>query len=318
MLDSFQFSLNATMPVFLMMVAGFLLRRARLIDDHFAQIANRLVFRGTLPVMLFLDLYDTDIRHNFDGRYIGFCFLVTTVSICAVWFLSHRFLKDRSIIGEFVQCSYRSSAAILGAAFIMNIYGTSGMAPLMIIGSVPLYNIFAVSILMLESPQNADLSLWPRLKKSLIGILTNPIILGIAAGMAGSLINRRLPVIPEKVLSSFAGLTSPLGLIAMGAGFDFAQVHGKLRPAAAAALIKTVLLTAIFLPLAVLFGFRDQQLVALVIMLGSPTTMTSYIMVRNMGYEGSLTSAGIVFSTLASSVTLTFWIFLLKYLGLIL
>ncbi len=317
MLESFQFSLNATVPVFLMMVAGFLMHRAGLIDEHFAEVGNRMVFRLTLPILLFLDLYDTDIRHNFDGRYIGFCFLVTTVSICAIWYLAHRFMRDRSIVGEFVQCSYRSSAAILGAAFIMNIYGTTGMAPLMIIGSVPLYNIFAVCILILESDRNADIPLGPRLRKSALGIITNPIILGIIAGMIGSLINRKLPAIPEKVLTNIAGLTTPLGLIAMGAGFDFGKVKGKIRPAILASFIKTFLLTAIFLPVAVLFGFRDQQLVALVIMLGSPTTISSYIMAKNMGYEGSMTSAGVVIATLLSSVTLTFWIFLVKYLGLI-
>lgn len=75
-----------------------------------------------------------------------------------MWFLARIFMKDKSIIGEFVQASYRSSAAVLGAAFILNIYSDTGMVPLMIIGAVPLYNIFAVIILTVECPEKGAVS----------------------------------------------------------------------------------------------------------------------------------------------------------------
>ena len=60
--------------------------------------------------------------------------------------------KDRVIRGEFIHASYRSSAALLGIAFIQNIYGDAGLAPLMIIGSVPLYNMMAVVVLSFFQP----------------------------------------------------------------------------------------------------------------------------------------------------------------------
>ena len=84
------------------------------------------------------------------------------------------FLKDKTLVGEFVQAGYRSSAAVLGVAFIQNIYGSAGMAPLMILGSVPLFNIFAVLILMLESPEQRGV---PDPKQLLRGVATNPILL---------------------------------------------------------------------------------------------------------------------------------------------
>ena len=90
------------------------------------------------------------------------------------------------MVGAFVQGAYRSSAAILGIAFIQNIYGTSGMAPLMIIGSVPLYNIFAVIILTLESNNKENFGDNSRIKHALINILKNPIIIGIFFGLAAS------------------------------------------------------------------------------------------------------------------------------------
>ncbi len=141
-MSSFIFSLNATVPVFAVIVIGNLLCKIGLIDEHFASISNKFVFRACLPCMIFLDLADTNIRRNFDAPYIGFCFIITLISIVVIWFLAAKLMPDKSMVGAFVQGSYRSSAAILGVAFIQNIYGTSGMAPLMIIGSV----LFTISL----------------------------------------------------------------------------------------------------------------------------------------------------------------------------
>ena len=129
-MDSFIYSLNATVPVFAVMLVGYFLRRIGMLTEDFVAVANKFVFKVCLPCMLFLDLWATDIRHSFDGEYIGFCAVITLISILGIWILAKLFLKDKSQVGAFVQCSYRSSAAILGIAFIQNIYGDSGMGPL--------------------------------------------------------------------------------------------------------------------------------------------------------------------------------------------
>ena len=140
------FSLNATMPIFLTMILGLFFRKVGILDESFTSKMNKFVFKIALPVLLFQDLSDSDFSAVWDIKFVLFCFFATLLSILAVWGLSH-LLKERSARGEFIQAAYRSSAAILGIAFIQNIYGNSGMAPLMIISSVPLYNIMAVSFL---------------------------------------------------------------------------------------------------------------------------------------------------------------------------
>ncbi len=316
-MDSFIYSLNATVPVFAVMLVGYFLRRIGMLTEDFVAVANKFVFKVCLPCMLFLDLWATDIRHSFDGEYIGFCAVITLISILGIWILAKLFLKDKSQVGAFVQCSYRSSAAILGIAFIQNIYGDSGMGPLMIIGAVPLYNIFAVTILTLESNNEEVRSQKGRIKTTLINIAKNPIIIGIALGMIASLIQLKLPHMVEKSISNLGSMASPLALIAIGAGFEGKQALARIKPTIVSTLIKLVGLSAIFLPLAIWFGFRDQKLLALIIMLGSPTTPTAYIMAKNMDGDEVLSSSIIVLTTLLSSVTLTFWIFLMRYLGYI-
>ncbi len=318
MLNSFIFSLNATVPVFAIIVVGNLLKRIGLIDISFSNIANRFVFKICLPCMLFQDLAATDIRHNFNVKFVGFCFFSTLLSIIVIWILAKLIIHDKTQVGSFVQCSYRSSAAILGIAFIQNIYGTSGMAPLMIIGAVPLYNIFAVVILTFESQSNQGKADKQKIKQSFINVLKNPIIIGIFLGMVASYFNMPQCEIFKKSINSLAVMTAPLALISIGAAFEGRAAIKKIKPTLVASFIKLIGLTAIFLPIAIGFGFRDQFLIAIVIMLASPCTPTSYVMAKTMDNDAVLASSIVVTTTLFSAVTLTFWIFLMKSLGLIL
>lgn len=313
-MDSLIFSLNATIPVFLVILIGYFLKQIGMLDSAFVKTANKFNFKVTLPALLFTDLTTTDIMGEFDVRYVLYCAAVTVASIVLLWIASRIFIKDKSIIGEFVQAGYRSSAAVLGVAFIENIYGSSGMAPVMIIGCVPLFNVFAVLLLTFEgNGENQE----GHVKDALLNIVKNPIIISIALGVIASLIRLDLPGILDKTIASLAKIATPLALVAIGAGFEGRKAISKIKPTAVSAFIKLVLLPAVFLPIAVKMGFRDQALVAVIIMLGSPTTPSSYIMAKNMGHEGVLTSSAVVATTLLSSLTLTFWIFIARYMGLI-
>lgn len=314
-MENLMFSLNATLPIFFTMLLGAVFKKAGLMDEAFVGKMNKFVFQAALPALVFHDLAAVDFRAVWDTRFVVFCFTATLVSILAVTAFSCLW-KDKSIQGEFVQASYRSSAAILGIAFIQNIYGNSGMAPLMIIATVPLYNVMAVVVLSLMKPERGkmDQELW---MKTIKGILTNPIILGIVAGMIWSLLKLPVPVILEKTVKNVSSLASPMGLMAMGAAFDWKQATGKMKPAIVAAIIKLVVLVAVFLPVAVSLGFTHEKLIAILIMLGSATTVSCYIMARNMGHNGVLTSSTVMLTTFFSAFTLTGWLYLLRCVKLV-
>ena len=314
-MDNLIFSLNATLPIFFTMLLGSFFKRVGLIDEAFSAKMNKFAFAVALPALLFQDISAVDIRKSWNGGFVLFCFIATFLSITGVTVLSF-FVVKREERGEFVQGAYRSSAAILGIAFIQNIYGTSGMAPLMIIGTVPLYNAFAVIVLSLLKPgqRKMDKAL---LQKTLKGIVTNPIILGIAAGFVWAILKIPQPEILQKTVKNMAVLATPLGLMAMGASFEGKKALGKLKPTLIASALKLVVLAAIFLPIAVRLGYRESELVAILVMLGSATTVSSFVMAKNMGHEGVLTSSIVMVTTLCSAFTLTGWLFLLKTLGLV-
>ena len=314
-MENLIFSLNATIPIFLMMLLGMLFRKLGWMDEVFAAKMNKFVFLVPLPVLLFEQLATVDFSEVWDIKFIIFCFVVTAICITISTLISLLW-KDRSIKGEFIQATYRSSAALLGIAFIQNIYGTAGMAPLMIIGSVPLYNIMAVVVLSVFKPGNNSFDK-ALVKKTLKGIATNPIIIGIVAGFVWSALKLSMPSILHKTVSSIGATATPMGLMSMGATFELRKATSKMKPTIVAVFMKLVGFCAVFLPVAAVLGFRNEELIAILVMLGSATTVSSFVMARNMGHEGTLSSGVIMMTTLLSAFTLTMWLDVLRSFGLV-
>lgn len=310
------FSLNATMPIFFMIVIGFILKKIQFLDEKTTTKLNQLVFKLFLPALLFTDLAEEDFISIWDGKLVIFCFLVTIFSILIAAFLS-LLHKDAAERGEIIQAAYRSGAATLGIVFMTNIYDNASMVALMIIGSVPLYNVAAVIVLYLTSPQNAHQSKTELWKKTAKNVVTNPIILGIFIGMLWSVAKIPQPPMLMKTVTYLGNMASPLALIALGASFEFHDAKEKWKETVEVTFVKLILWCILFLPVAIHMGFRDEKVVAILVMLGSATTSSSFIMAKNMGHRGAISSCAIMVTTLLSSFTLTFWLFLLRMGGYI-
>ena len=316
-MENFIYSINVTMPIFLVMVLGYFLKQIGMLDDNFVTVANRFNFKVTLPFMLFRDISTEDIKAVFDIKYVLFCAIVSTICFWTVWAGAKLFLKDKSMRGAFVQASFRGSAAVMGMAFIENIYGSSAMGPLMIVGAVPLYNIYSVLVLTFEANEEDGRQGAGKIKQAGINILKNPIIIGIFLGLVVSLLGVHFPTIVDRTVDNVARMATPLALVTMGAGFEGRKALAKIKPTLAASFIKLVAQTAVFLPIAAAMGFTGEKIIGILIMLAAPTTPSCYIMAKNMKNDGVLTASIVVTTTLLASFTLTGWIYLLKCTGLI-
>lgn len=313
-LNDLTFSLNATVPIFLMMILGYILTKVGILDESSARKLSQFSFKILLPALLFQDLSNADFISIWDGKFVLFCFVVTIISILIAFIIS-RFYREKSERGEFIQASYRSSAAVLGIAFVNNIYGSSQMASLMIIGTVPLYNVIAVIVLSLTSPEK-DKRKTPKeiFLKTFGDVIKNPIIIGIAIGIIWSLLKIPQPAIMAKSISYLAEMASPVSLIALGALFKIGDAKSKLSASLVITFIKLIFFCALFLPAAVYLNFTGEKLIAILVMLGSATTGSCFVMAKNMGHRGVITSCAVMITTLFSSLTLTLWLFILKSL----
>lgn len=316
-MENFIYSINVTMPIFLVMVIGYILKQIGMLNDNFVTVANKFNFKVTLPFMLFKDIAGVDIKAVFDIKYVLFCAIVSTICFWVVWGTAKLLVRDKTIRGAFVQSSFRGSAAVMGLAFIQNIYGSSAMGPLMIVSAVPLYNIFSVIVLTFEANDSTGIDKKAKIRQAGINICKNPIILSILAGLIVGLLGIQFPTLVNKTISNVAQMATPLALITIGAGFEGRKALAKIAPTMVASTIKLVLQPLVFLPVAAWMGFSGEKMIAILIMLASPTTPSCYIMAKNMNNDEVLTASVIVTTTLMAAFTLTGWIFLLKTLGYI-
>ena len=339
-MDTFLFSINATLPVFLTIVVGNVLKRLVFFSEDFTVAADRFTCRVTLPVLLFMDIATADLSGGYDIRFMLLCMGGSCAAFFLIWCGAALFLKEKEKTGAFVMASFRGSAAVLGIALVKNIYGSTGLAPLMVVSVVPFYNAFSVIILTLYREREAGASQGTAgiteagaaqgtanatadgtaepvkakipFKKIILEIVTNPLILAVALALPFSFFGWKIPAIPGKVLSNLSAIATPFALVILGAGFTFRAASKHVTLTAVASFIKVVLLPLMFVPAAIWFGFRDEALVAIAVMLASPSTVACYIMARNMKNDAQLVSSIVMVTTLVSSVTITAMIFILR------
>lgn len=322
-MDNFTFALNATIPVFLVIVLGFFLQKVHLLNDSFNKTANEYVFKCALPVSLFRSIAGMDFYSEFNLGFCLFCFTATTVMFLGVWAAAWLLMKDKGQVGAFAQASARSSAAILGVALAVNIYGDSGMVPMMIMSSVPFFNVYSVLILSFSPQVDGDGNLLPAargggaVKAACINVAKNPLILGILLGVPFALMRIQVPAMLDSALSTVGATATPVALLVVGASFSGSEAMKRWKGAVCSSFVKLFLLPGIFLPLAAMLGFRQSEIIAILIMTGSPTTVASFVMAKNMHADGVLTSNAVLLSTILSSVSITFWLYLLRSFGLI-
>lgn len=322
-MEHFLFALNATVPVFLIILLGYFLQKIHMLNAPFNKTANEYAFKCALAVSLFRSIAGMDFYSSFDLRFVLFCFVVTTVMFLGVWAASWVLLKDKGQVGAFAQASARSSAAILGIALAINIYGNTGMVPMMIMASVPFFNVYSVLILTFSPQVDDHGNLLPpshngsAIKTACLNVAKNPLIIGIALGVPFALLRIPVPSMLDSALSSIAGTATPISLLVIGASFCDGAALTRWKSAVCSSFVKLFLLPALFLPLAAVLGFRDSAMIAILIMVGSPTAAASFVMARSMHGDGVLSANAVLISTALSSVSITFWLYILRLFALI-
>lgn len=319
MLSNLTYSINAVLPIFLLVVIGALLNKAGKLNSGFTEVADWLVFKIGLPVMLFLEVAESRISDGLDTRLIVFCIVSVTASFLIVSILTRIFMKDSTKRGAFVQGVCRSNFAILGVPLAENMFGeVGGQAIALVMPFVILmFNMYSVILLsVFSNSESHKLD-----KRAVLGILknivTNPLIIGVLLGVPFMLTGFSLGTAATKTLRYLSNLTTPLALISLGANFRLESLHGRLGYAVAASVGKTIVLPAIAVTIAALLGFRGPSLGVVLICYGAPTAVSSYIMSKKMDNDHELSAQILLLTTLICLITIFIGIFILKSLALI-
>ncbi|PMR73873.1 AEC family transporter [Billgrantia endophytica] len=313
LLDVFFSTLEITLPVFAMVFIGLGLKRAGWIDQGFINTASLLVFKGTMPMLIFLSIIKADLDATLNPGLLGFFALATLGSFlfCWGWAILRVPYTDR---GVYVQGAFRGNCGIVGLALAAGMYGEYGLsAGGLLLGVVILtYNAFSVIALATYQPdQNTD---W---RSIVTHIAHNPLILAVVVAVPVAALELRLPGWLMTSGEYFASLTLPLALICIGATLSLGSIMESGRLATGASTLKMVTLPALATAAAWLAGFEGRELGVLFLFFASPTAAAAFVMAKAMGGNAMLTANIIALTTLMASVTITLGVFGLRLAGLI-
>ena len=310
-------SFNVIAPVFFLMVLGYLLvNYTSLADRKLTKQANAIVFKIFLPCMLFYNVYQSDIGAEIHSR-IKLCIweagglLILFVLLCLI---VPKVVKQENQQGVVIQGIFRSNYVIFGVAVVQNMYGVKSTTTAAILSAilVPMYNFLAVVALSIfGEKRETD---W---KKIILDIVKNPLIISSVLGIIFSLLGIRLPTAVDTTVQDLAKLSTPIAFMILGGDLDFSKVKGNLKVASAVLTIKLVILPLIMIPMIVMMGYRDADLLSGLLAYQTPVAVSSYIMAQQAGADGQLAGQLVVFSSVLSIFTLFVTILILRTIGLL-
>lgn len=306
--ESLFISLEIVLPLFFLMAIGYIIKRTGMMNETSVKQVNSVIFKIFLPLLVFLNIYNTELAESFNSKLLLYAvagvLIQFVLSLCLVILVE----KENSRRGVMLQGMFRSNFVLFGIPISTALFGeqAAGLAAILIAVIIPLYNVLAVISLEIFNGRR------PNILKILLGIVTNPLIIGSVVGVLFLLFHIELPTVLYETVSDISGIATPLAFIILGASFNFGDVGKYARELSLVLGCKLVFFPVLFLGIALLLGFRDAPLAVLLTVFGAPIAVSSFTMAQQMGGDHALAGQLVVFSSIFSVVTMFLFIFLLK------
>ena len=329
--NAFLFAANSVLPIIILIALGYVLKRAKLLTKEFLDVGNKLTFRVLLPVMLFCNVYSIDRITDINLVFVLYgvvgvfaVFLIAAAVCCA-------FTKDSAKRGTLIQAVFRSNYAIIGIPLAASLFGDKGGAAAGVMSAfcVPLFNILVVITLTIFNGSSEKRSI--DVKKVLLGVVKNPLIIGTFAGLV-CLVLRELFVagnigfrlsditILYKSLENVKSICTPFALIVLGGKFEFSAVPKLKNEIIFGTVMRTVAVPVFGLSIAYLlkdvFALSGEHFAAYVGVFATPVAVSSAIMAKEMGADDELAGQLVVWTSLVSTVTIFVIVTALVMLGI--
>jgi len=312
-MESFMMATQVVVPMAIMVAIGVFLRIIKISDAQTMKKVDTLIFKVTMPTLMFYNIYRTDfsqlknvnyIIYGGAGLLILFVFALTVVP---------KFVHPRATASSYGQAIMRSNYLVFGAAVAESIYGAGNYGLVTLMGAVvvPMFNV--LSAILLETGRHGTTSM----KKLLRAIISNP---NVSAALIGLVVNFSGITIPDLlvgVVKDLAGLTTPLSFLSIGVSLGASGALIKKGYLTSGVFVRLILIPLIFIFGAVMLGFRGQELCALMILFAAPTAVSSYPMAVAMDADGDFAGQMVAFTTIICLPTIFAWTFILNSLALI-
>lgn len=326
------------LPIILLIVLGYYLKRKKLYNDEFLRYGNRFVFQIALPALLFYNVYSIESFQDIQWSVVIYgCGMTILIFLVGINFVCLH-TKDVRKRGVLLQCIFRSNFAIIGIPLAESIGGSAGVKTAAVLSafSIPTYNMLAVIALSMFQTEGMDKK--EAIRQVGMKIYKNPLIRGVFLGLLCLVVRNLLPkdattgkcvvTLQEnlpflyKAIKNVGAIASPFALIVLGGNFHFEEVKGLAKDIVYGTVWRVVLTPAITLSIAVLlssqtslFHFTNAEYPAFVALFGSPVAVASAIMAGEMNGDDELARQLVVWTSICSMFTIFITVVIMRGIG---
>ena len=312
-MDSFIVAINVVLPICLLIVVGYISKQLKWVSVDAYKQMNKIVFKFLIPTVLMKNIIETDMSISFQPKLIIYaigCIFVMCIFLCIV---VSKLEHDCKRVGSIVQAMYRSNFALFGLTLVGNMYGMDNVAvtSVLIAFCVPLFNVISTILLEYYGKESVSVS------KLFKGVLTNPMIIATIIGFAILLSGIQLPVFVMETIGDISQMATPVALLVLGGTFEFPSLGKNVKVLSWIAMVRLVFVPLAFVSIAIVMGYRNVELMSLLVLFGSPTAVSSYAMAVEMKCDEQIASQAVVVTTIFSIFSMIAWIFGLDFMGLL-
>lgn len=296
-------------PIFAVIMLGWLARRKGFLPPEFLHPANRIVYHIAIPAMIFAALSRTSLSRQFHPLVIILTVMAAACAYALATLAARMAGLPRRQRGTFIQCAGHGNLGYIGLAVAFYFMGDTGLSRAGIIAGFLMIAQNLMSVIALQFYAEAETAGRP-VGRLVLKIMGNPVILSAMAGIVFSSLGLPLPLVIRRSLEIISGMALPTALLLIGATLSFTLIRQYLRVVLSVAGIKLILLPAAGLAFFRLFHVPADAYLPALILLASPTATIAYVMGREMHGDPDAAVAIISAVTLFSALTFTFWLHL--------
>ncbi len=317
-MDSIILGFNVVLPLMVYMGLGFYFNKINWLSETTISEMNKIAFRVFLSILIFLNSYNVDTDSIFTTSNLKLL-TASVSSVLVTVFLAEIICKKFNVStarkAVITQGTYRSNLALFGITVCEAIYGAgnTGTIGMLMAILIPLFNILAAIIFANANAEGSKLSITAVLKS----IATNPLVVASISGLALSFLHFEIPPLPMTILVNLSKLATPLSFILLGASLVFKNMIDDIVPVFLTTFTKLILMPLCVLSIAIAFGVRNVELVALLGCFASPVAVASYTMAKEEDIAPDLAGEIVAATTVSSIFTIFIFITGLSYFSLI-
>jgi predicted permease len=291
--------LTSLLPVFLIIICGYGLKKSKFPGDQFWPGAERLVYYILFPALLFSSSAGASWEFYSVASMVWAILATMFIMSGLLLILRPRLTKKDAAFTSVFQGSIRFTSYI-GLAAAFSLFGKEGLylAAVLITVLIPLVNVLSIMVLVRYGGQEGG---WYWIFTT---VIKNPLIIACLTGMLINLLGFQLPAVVENLATILGKGSLPLGLLAVGASLQITAMKKTGAEIIYACLLKLILLPALMWFTCTLIGVDNLSTAVAVLFAALPGSPLSYILAKQLGGDTKLMSSIIAIQTGVSMISL--------------